>query len=103
MLPVELAQTFAEAVIVAETELLTERTTSSLAVPQPALLLVVSRKVTVPVPLTLTAVLALAGLTIAAEAEPVEPTTAQAGDASAPFDTEPLTLNAVVPPEAQSV
>ena len=103
MLLVEFAQAFADAVMVAEMALLTDRTTSSVAVPQPALLFAVRRKVTVPVPLTLTAVLALVGLTTDAEADPVEPTTVHAGDASAPFATIPLTVKAVEPPDAQSV
>lgn len=59
MLPVEAAQTVAGAVIAAEIALLVLSTTSSLAVPQPELLLAVKRKVTEPIPATLTEVLAL--------------------------------------------
>jgi hypothetical protein len=57
VLPVELAQTVAGAVTVAEIALLTDRTTSSLAVPQ--LLLAVNRKVTDPIPERLAEVFAL--------------------------------------------
>lgn len=53
-----------------------------------------NRKVTVPDPVTLTAVFALDGLTMAAEAEPVEPTTLQLG---VPPETEPIRLNPTVP------
>jgi hypothetical protein len=59
VLPVELAQTVAGAVIVAEIALPTDSTTSSLAVPQLVLLLAVNRNVTDPVPATLTVVFAL--------------------------------------------
>jgi hypothetical protein len=70
------------------------RITLSLAEPQPFVPVTLNRRVTVPDPVTLTAVFALDGLTIAAEAEPVEPTTLQPG---VPPETEPVKLNPTVP------
>lgn len=104
VLPVETAHTVAGAVIVAETALLTAKTTSSLDVPQPALLLAVKRNVTEPIPATLTEVLALFWLARLAAAVPVEPTTVQAGEAGTPLAMVPLTVNAVAPlPVEQTV
>lgn len=100
MLPVEFAQTVAVAVIVAEIALLVVNTTSSLADPQPVLLLAVNRKVTDPIPEMLTEVFALFWLTRLAEAEPIEPTIDQAG---VPFVATPLTLKATALPVWQSV
>lgn len=70
---------------------LTVKTTSSeveLQVP----LVTVNRNVTVPVPFTLTAVVALVGLTMLAEAVPVEPTTLHCG---VPPEAEPVTVTTV--------
>lgn len=99
-MPVELAQTVAVAVIVAEIALLAVNTTSSLAVPQPALLLAVNRKVTDPTPLMLTVVFALFWPTRLGEAEPVEFTIDQEG---LPFVDTPLTLKVIALPVWQSV
>lgn len=100
MLPVELAQTVAGAVIVAEIELLVVSTTSSVAVPQPVLLLAVNRKVTDPTPEILTEVFALFWLTRLGEAEPVEFTIDHDG---VPFIAIPLMLKATALPVWQSV
>lgn len=100
MLPVELAQTVAGAVIVAEIELLVVSTTSSVAVPQPVLLLAVNRKVTDPTPEILTVVFALFWPTRLGEAEPVELTIDQEGK---PFVATPLTLKVTALPVWQSV
>lgn len=67
---------------------MTVRTTSSVTEPQ-ELLVTVNRKVTVPVPLTLTEVVVLDGLTMLAEAEPVEPATLHC---EVPPEAEPLTV-----------
>lgn len=104
VLPVEAAHTVAGAVMVAEMALLTLNTTSSLAVPQPALLFAVKRNVTEPIPATLTEVLALFWLARLAAAVPVEPTTVHAGEAATPLVIVPLTVNAVAPlPVEQTV
>ena len=71
--------------------MLTVRTTSSDVEPQEALV-TVSRKVTVSVPLTLTAVETLDGLAMLAEADPVEPTTLHC---EVPPEAEPLTVTTV--------
>lgn len=90
--------------IVAEIALLTVMTTSSLAVPHPKLLLAVNRKVTDPIPETLTEVLALFWLARLAATEPVELTTVHAGEPATPLDTVPLRLKLVAPlPVWQSV
>lgn len=72
-------------------QVLTVRTTSSVVEPQEALV-TVNRKVTVPKPLTLTEVVGLVGLTMLAEADPVEPTTLHC---EVPPVAEPLTVTTV--------
>jgi len=73
---------------------LTVNTTSSVVEPQAGwlALVTVNRSVTVPVPLTLTAVVVLPGFKMLAVAEPVEPTTLHC---EAPPEADPLTVNAV--------
>ena len=78
---------------------LTVKTRSSVAVPQlgVALLVAVSRSVTVPVPVILMPVLAAFGVVKVAAALPVELCTDHCG---VPSVTVPLKLKAVVPPAA---
>ena len=98
MLPVESAQTVAGAMSVVTGNGLTVSTTSSVAVHAGVeLLLTVKRNVTVPVPVMLTPVVAVFGLTIVAAAVPVEVTTVHAGVAGEPLENVPVTVKAVGP------
>lgn len=81
--------------------MLTDNTTSSVVEPQEGwlVLVTVKRKVTVPVPLTLTEVTAVPGLRMLATADPVEPTTLHCG---VPPEAEPFTVNTVGSPMRQA-